>query len=235
MILSKYTTQLRYIIESIAGMEKSIDYGTAVFSAMLESARTKIFDFSYPIFDENYKSVLETKILKHYFTMEIGFEVYGLFHLKLDTKLNEIMPYYNKLYNSAQLEFNPFDEINLEKQYVKNGTSNNELNESTNVTDNGSEASTSLYSDTPQGGIDGIESGHYLTNATKNNSTNSNNTSGTTESVNTLTNTDEYVETIKGKNSSASYSKLLNEYRETLINIDMMIINELSDLFMNLW
>lgn len=47
--------------------------------------------------------------------------------------------------------------------------------------------------------------------------------------------TDEYIDHIVGKQGVGSYSKYLKEFRETFLNIDMMIINELSDLFMNLW
>ena len=31
------------------------------------------------------------------------------------------------------------------------------------------------------------------------------------------------------------YSEMLNEFRSTFLNVDMMVINELNDLFMNLW
>lgn len=46
---------------------------------------------------------------------------------------------------------------------------------------------------------------------------------------------DNYIENLKGNNGSKSYSELLMEYRNTLINIDMMIIDELADLFMGVW
>ena len=38
-----------------------------------------------------------------------------------------------------------------------------------------------------------------------------------------------------GKTGGTSYSRLLAEYRETFLNIDMLIIEDLSDLFMQLW
>ena len=48
------------------------------------------------------------------------------------------------------------------------------------------------------------------------------------------TSLDDYLEHVKGKNG-VSYSSMLNEFRTTFLNIDMQVINELSDLFMNLW
>ena len=43
------------------------------------------------------------------------------------------------------------------------------------------------------------------------------------------------TENVVGKQGTESFSKLLNEYRDTFINIDMQVINEFSDLFFGLW
>ena len=51
------------------------------------------FDFkmnNYPIFDENYRTTLNEKILNHYYEDEIGFETASLFRFYLNNKLNEI-------------------------------------------------------------------------------------------------------------------------------------------------
>ena len=84
--MSKYTTELRYLIEN------NFDIGLK----------------TYPIFDENYREVLNTKIINHYFFREIGMETAELFKRYLNTTMCEIMPYYNQLYKSELLEFNPF-------------------------------------------------------------------------------------------------------------------------------
>lgn len=104
--MSKYTTELRYILEDLAGLDQSEGYNS--INTVINNSRAKLFDFDYPIFDTAYKPVLETKILKHFYTREIGAETLGLFKLYLDSKMNEIMPYYNQLYNSQLLEFDPF-------------------------------------------------------------------------------------------------------------------------------
>lgn len=283
--VSKYTTEVRYICESMAGLNQSEGY-MSVYD-IIEKSIPKIFDFNFPIFDENYRGVLERKILKHYYTREIGLETYGLWKLKLDTKLNEIMDYYNQLYKSALLEFNPFYDTDLTRKRVVDTTGTNTSNTSkTNRSDtdvtmdktvsvdgtNSTEYSDTdasnnnvnrknLYSDTPQGAIDELEANRYLTNATidnnvenlsrKSNGEGSNKIDSTEEqSGNTRTevsgnenenyqsnikNLENYIEEVKGKAGGSNYSKLLKEFRETFLNIDMMIINELSDLFMNLW
>lgn len=347
--MSKYTTEVRFICENQSGLSESKGYKTA--PKIIKESAPRIFDFDFPIFDEEYRLPLEIKILKHYYTREIGAETVGLWQLWLDRRMNEIMPYYNQLYLSALKEFNPFYDVDVTTDSKRNinhdeqGTSTNKQdssgtgsgtanttrtddlhNESTrtddlhnastrvddlrdsrstaheNSTDETHEdhstgsSSTStyvLYSDTPQNMLSGVEEQNYLTNATKTtvesseksdtngksngNSSGTETTSGTntgtvtstgsetgtvkdvgsnTGTVNTATdtssktnetvnsdgnttrkydNTDDYLEHVKGKRGSASYSSLLMEYRKTFLNIDMMIIEELSDLFMNVW
>ena len=64
---------------------------------------------------------------------------------------------------------------------------------------------------------------------------NSKNTTRNENFTKSFTNTDEYTEHHFGKQPGASFSKMLSEFRETFMNIDMMVIDNLSDLFMNVW
>ena len=84
--MSKYTTELRYIIESGYELKALKDY---------------------PIFDENYRQVLNKYILNHFWMREIGAETVGEFDLFLGNTLNEIMPYYNGLFKMAMSEIDP--------------------------------------------------------------------------------------------------------------------------------
>ena len=242
--MSKYTTELRFICESKAGLSDSVGFNQ--IDDVISNSWNKIFD-NFPIFDESYRSVLCSKILKHYYTREISAETVGLWQLWLNTRMGEIMPYYNKLYESALIEFDPFKDTNYSRNHggtftgdtVRNGRS--EIDVDNSVTSNGTSNSKNLFSDTPQGAITNIENESYLTNATliKDTDTNTTNTDGNSTTQNTettgITNTDNWIETIVGKQSTVSYSKLLQEFRDTFLNIDVMIINDLSDLFMNLW
>ena len=242
--MSKYTTEVRFICESKAGLSDSVGFNQ--IDDVISNSWNKIFD-NFPIFDESYRSVLCSKILKHYYTREISAETVGLWQLWLNTRMGEIMPYYNKLYESALLEFDPFKDTNYTRNHggtftgdtVRNGRS--EIDVDNSVTSNGTSNSKNLFSDTPQGAITNIENESYLTNATliKDTDTNTTNTDGNSTTQNTettgITNTDNWIETIVGKQSTVSYSKLLQEFRDTFLNIDVMIINDLSDLFMNLW
>lgn len=239
--MSKYTTEVRYICEHAAGLKDSVGYND--IDTVITAACPVVFDFDFPIFDADYKTVLEKKILLHFYTREIGYETVGLWKLKLKTKLNEIMPYYNKLYETAVLEYNPFYNVSLNREHTlkRNEQRSGESNTDTSgtVTDENEGLTWQKFSDTPQGGITGLDTDTYLTNATKstNNSTNEQttdqNVTNTTES--NLDSLDAYIEHVSGANGSMSLSKLLKEFRETLINVDLMIIDELRPLFFNLW
>lgn len=101
--MSKYTTDLRWLIES--GYNLGLK--------------------TYPIFEESYRSTLNQKILSHYKFREIGFETAGLFKDRLNEKMELIMPYYNQLYKSALLEFNPLTNSKMQE------TTENKKNENT--------------------------------------------------------------------------------------------------------
>lgn len=319
--MSTYTTELRYILESYAGLDSSTEYPSV--DTVISKARKKLFSFNYPIFDEKYREHLESLICLHFYRREIGFETVGLFKLYLERKMREIMPFYNQLYKSELLEFNPFYDVDLTRDHqLKHNAEENSTNESYNKTNsnenfdnstavkssdntnqgisardeskssskNNSSAKNSTsansssnnkqrYSDTPQGSISDLEKDKYLTNATINDAsvkdissaTSSDEATGSDESTNThtsntgtenkheetnnstytKTNTssnnltdnanknsnslDDYLEHVKGKQGSTSYASLLKEYRETFLNIDLQVIDELNTLFMLLW
>lgn len=274
--MSKYTTEVRFICESALGMEESAGYDSV--NNIISRAIPKVINFDFPMFDEAYRNVLLKKILKHYYTREIGFETVGLWKLKLDTKLNEIMPYYNKLYLSELLEFNPLytsdltrtkeigrtnektddEKIEDNTTNINNGSTSSETESHNTSSGEGTNSNTNwdLYSDTPQGAVTNLENQSYLTNARKvTDSANSSseaeadsNSSGTVTTHDETNNqyernrdfksmgnsTEDYLERVVGY-SNKNASELLLKYRETFLNIDMMIINELESLFMQLW
>ena len=253
--MSKYTSEIRFICESKIGLSSSLGYNSV--NDIVKQAAPIIFNFDFPIFDENYRQVLCRKILKHYYTREIAHETVGRWKLALNAKLNEIMPYYNQLYKSELLEFNPFYDVDLTRSREGSGTSNRTSNNtetnsgtSKNVSSGSGTSNTDTlnrFSDTPQNSMDtqGIADSVPLTTVTK---VNEDNTT-TNESTDTLTrddsktengteninNTDKYIETVKGKQGTENYSSLLKKFRETFLNIDMMIIEDCSDCFFTLW
>lgn len=234
--MSKYTTQVRFICESKAGLPESLEEPNV--DDVLDKSWFKIFD-DFPIYDEIYRPLLCKKILKHYYTNEICAESVGLWLLWLNTTMQEIMPLYNQFYNSCLLEFNPLYDVNkTTTRKGSNKTDSTQNNNTINSGDNTANTSTiSKHSDTPQGGVEGLEQGNYMTNATINSGNNAttynDNTNSTISGV--VNSFDDYVETVFGKQGSENYSDMLTKFRSTFINVDMLIIDELSSLFMTLW
>lgn len=361
--MSKYTTEVRFICENAAGLTESsgfsaiedkVEDGT-IIPGILSRSIEKVFDFDFPIFDETYRPVLEKKILRHYYTREISEETVGLWKLRLCDRLNIIMPFYNQMYNSELIKFNPLYDVNLTRTHSgkkdneerseinstdinttktniereEDTTQNNEVvNASNSVNDvsgvvniensndsvvsqtgktDGQTATNDAtvqhdeqerwdkYADTPQGAVTGLANDTYLTNArhitdardntvnatgatnvtqnTVNNEIGKENGNeerrsseeaksatqetgksestanitgsessngvrtgvGKSEGKNVVSGTDSYVENVMGKQGVVSYSKMLMEFRQTFLNIDNMVIEELSDLFFGLW
>ena len=107
----------------------------------------------YPIFDENYREVLNNKIFNHFKFREIGFETAELFKHFLNTTMNEIMPFYNKLYNSKVAEYNPFYNKIINENYQRTTDGTSENRGTSNSNSNGSSNGDNIYSDTPQSGL----------------------------------------------------------------------------------
>lgn len=233
--MSRYTIELRYLIEG------NYDLGLK----------------DYPIFDELYREQLNNKIIQHYYFREIGFETEALFKNRLNQKMKEIMPYYNQMYESSKLKIDPLSTIDLKEVFSRiskttgegtsstSGTGNNTNNfNSTDTTDYGK---ISKFSDIAQAQTtpNEILNDKYLTSATVDDGQDKNTNTGTntsqTESTTSGTSTDkrnldeDTTLTRKGNNGTASESELLNMYRETFLNIDMMIIDDLDELFLGIW
>lgn len=241
--MSKYTTEVRYICEMKSGftVDEMADYTP---DEIIAAAREHIFDFTYPIYADTHKAELETKILKHYYTREIGAETVGLWKLWLNEKLNLIMPKYNLLYEAeaetlekALYNIDVTKEINREDDFTR--TDNLRDSSDTTRTDNLTATTKDRYSDTPQGTITNVDNDSYLTdyrNVTDTN-TGTQRNAGTVDHTGTQRNagSQDTTETETGYRGAKLYFEVMSDYADKILNIDMMIVNDLSDLFIKLW
>ena len=305
--MSSYTTQLRYICESLTGHTESVGYNDT--KAVITAAVPLVFDFDFPIFDENHRNTLCSKIIAHYYNDEIAYETVGLFKFNLRTKMNEIMPYYNTLYTFAEKAFkeNIMNTKNLTKtaeahtvtkdsRNAKTDTIVNSSASSTTTNDlasekytkNGSEQGTTKNgsdktvsstqvndithtSDTPMGALTDLTTGKYMTSGTVNKGTTTGENTVTTSETGKITkteiggetttntgtvtvddtdksntttkNTDSNIgkadtdtsETVTGYDGTRIPAELFGAFREKLVDIDLLIINELQELFISIW
>ena len=203
--MSKYTTELRYIIESGYELKALKDY---------------------PIFDENYRQILNKYILNHFWMREIGAETVGEFDLFLGNTLNEIMPYYNGLFKMAMSEIDPLTNYKY-KEVMDREDKNNSISSNTNS------ANSKIVDSTPADGLvnmNAIEQNLYASSAQL--SANDNHNVG---NVSSKSETD-YVKTISGY-TGVSVGKLYDEYRRYVVSVVRLLMNDkdLNQCFMGVY
>lgn len=196
----------------------------AKYTITIKTLKKNNFDFglnTYPIFDEKYRKTLNDNILNFYYENEIGFETAELFKFYLNNKMMLIMPYYNNLYNTQKEVLNNLlGNVNLTEE-LKRDVSNDS-------TSNSNSTNKSVFQDTPQGELvnQDINNFKYATTMNLNGINDTSNVNGNTNET--------YIKTIIGNNGGKYNIELLNEVKNNLMNIDMLIINDLQDLFMGL-
>lgn len=201
----------------------------------------------YPLFDESYRVTLNGKIVDHYWNREIGRETVDDFQRALRMTLNEVMPYWNQLYKSEQLEFDPLKTVDLRtigsaiNHNARAGTTTADAdttsgNTSTNTA---TAASRAVQSETPQAMLSGSKD--YASSAADSNSQTSSGSTDTATATSSQTGT-ESVQDDGTQSTDSSVtgfqaipSDLLMRYRESLLNIDRAILAELEPLFMGIW
>lgn len=202
--MSKYTTQVRNICENI---RHNLTATQADIEEIIEVSYPIIFNFKLPLDDAVHSKELCKKILRHYYTREIGRETVGEWKLRMRIKLLEILPYYNVLYSQKIENTNIHNQVELYKEYERKSS--------------GSSQNDDLYSETPQGGLTGLSDMEYLTTA---NRQIQNGESG-----------EKYNEIYRGLDGSKSIVELYKELQDYYKDIDLLIIEELEPLFLQIW
>lgn len=224
--MASFTLELHEVIEFTGGVA-DVDPTTGIRKLVGGNIGLS----HYPIFDEAYRDRLTGKIVDHYWNREIGTETIDQFQLHMRRHMNEIMPYYNSLYASEKIQFDPLATVDLrtltDAQSVQDVTTEGETGA---VSENKAE-SRSVQSETPQNMLAGNKD--YATAAADVHSKQNADTTGTenTQSNSTTDNTSDTRMT--GYQGIAS--ELLMRYRESLIQIDRMIISDLNQNFMLVW
>lgn len=275
--MAVYTTQVRTIVESYTEQKRM---GASAIDQMVAEAVPFIFSDTWSTYNAEHKTELCSKILEHFYFREIGYETVGLWKFALNRKLNEIMPKYNKMYEIVEKAYiNPLNAYDMTEEENANqnenattdaqgnsknttsmkggSTSTSEGNSKADSTSSSTAEAWQKYNDTPQGGLQGLDTDAYLTNATKNVS----DTDGTTSNTSTSSTSAEsdshsnsetetssnqsskgVIERLMdrtrhthGINGSKSYAELAKQAMQMYINVDMEIIKELEPLFIQLW
>lgn len=185
-----------------------------------------IWDFDYPSFYQGEeKTAFEQKVIDHYALRQIGMETPGRWLHYFRSRIREIMPYYIQLYKSVELmekQEDPLESYHLTETYESK-------TKSSGTSETGSETGSEkveMFSNTPQGEISNLDK--YLTEATKNDGKVTDKTNATSTGDSDTS----YTMTRRGNIGVQPLGQEIKIYRDSLINVDMMIIDELKDLFL---
>lgn len=191
---------------------------------LAKEGRTTIFDFDYPLSDKVNKEEFEEMILNHFLMRRLGYETYTSWHIAFENKIKEIMPMYNKIFDSFDGWdiLNSGEEITRTTQTIGNDTTNSSSNINVNTT------SDVRSSDTPQNELSDVRDGKYVTDYSYDQGTS--NTSGTSNA--TTNNNQNVTENIK--RTPLDKINIYKQYIEDLKSIYSMIYKDLDCLFYQL-
>lgn len=217
------TKTVKQICEEATGMTAGEGHS---WQEVIHQATPYIFDFQFPLHDPDHKEALEALILKKYFFREICCEDVEEWKLRLDEKLNEVMPYFNRMYESLDYLVDIMDDVDykrvFDEQNMRSGKENTASTQSvkSNSQSVGNSRSTNTdssegeaigrFSDTPQGQLSGLMNDTYLTNAQRNTEekTNTSESAGTSASQNSgASDTTGTFDTDKQENGLRKYNE----------------------------
>lgn len=221
---------------------------TVELGELIESG-FKLWDFEYPSYYQGeQKTAFEQKVIDHYRFRQIGQETPGRFKHMFRTRVRELMPYYIQLYKFQEkvdeIE-DPLESYNLTESYEQQRTGSGSVTGSstdTSTSESDRESATTgtrRFSNTPQGGVSELDA--YLTEATKEDGTESEATTGKVNSTgSSSTNTQDtesnsYTLTRRGNIGVQPLGGEIRDIRQSFINIDLMFIEDLNDLFLKLY
>lgn len=184
-------------------------------------SKIDIFTEDYPFYNDEYRKIFEDKFIRHFYFREIGVETIDRFLFNLNTKLIEIMPKYEHLYRTTTFIYDPILNYDVKESITREvvGENSSTLNSSNNgvnkafdtpiTKNNNYKNSPSFISEND----DNVNTSGKGTN--KSNEVNTRRTSG---NIGVMTTQD-----------------LIMKERQIIINIDMMILEECEDLFMQVY
>lgn len=252
---AKYTVVLRDLLND-AGARPLIDKAMSKYPLYSKTSKEECCPSYIPTRDELNKSILD-----FYKWREIAFDTPGRFIDELEMSLNEIMPYYNQLFFSADQDFNIIFNVDyvktLDRDRDSTSTSESEATSSDSRTASGSSTGTTegdskhVKATTPGDAIktpaSNIEAVNYADevnwdktggmSTTDNESTESGQSTSNGSSSGTGKEKEKITETTKGNFGVVSAQDLVLKYRETILNIKQMLINDerIAELFMQVY
>lgn len=220
---------------------------TLELNYLLGSSNFELFDFDYDFYEPQLKEQFEQKFKDYYFFNEIGFETIARFKHFLRTRLNTIAPYYRQLYEtelkSKDINFllNKDLRESFVREIIKEGSQEDTINGTSSSKGSAKLLTENEYkeSNLDNGIADLTDDKITNVNSTKDNNSQDTTQDSKSNTVVTKNNDDKESEKTElisqGNIGITSSAELLRDWRQVLLNIDMLIIDECRDLFMQIF
>ena len=189
-------------------------------SKLAENGRELFFNFEYPLTENISRATFETMILNHFLMRRIGYDTVTAFRIALEVKINEIMPKYNKLFDSM-IGWDLFRDGELTERSVENV--NNTIASASGSTNNISDR---RYAELPQSELSNLRDGSYVTDYNYDTDT-----ASTTNNSNSTDN-GELHETVNKSNMDKT--NLYKVFSTEINNVYTLIFKDLEPLFYGL-
>lgn len=194
---------------------------------LMNNPFTQPFKFDYDFYTDDLimKKDFEQKFINHYYFHEIGAETFERWQHMLKSRLNLKMPYYKQLYES-ELESKKLNFMlnkDLKETFIREVNEESQSNSQSTGTGTFKESS--------------LNDGVAVVNLNEGNQTteNMNTSSGDVSSEGTNKQQEKTELISQGNIGVTSTAQLLKEWREVMINLNQIIIEDCQDLFINIY
>ena len=110
---------------------------TVELRKLLQLNDFELFDFEYQFDDLKFKKQIEQSVIGYYYSYEIGTETPDEFKRRFQAKWLTFIDYYNQIYNTTLLTYNPLINYKLTEALDQLATTNNTQNSVSDSTSNG--------------------------------------------------------------------------------------------------
>lgn len=180
----------------------------------------------YPILHEEHRAILNQLIKDTYYTRQIGFDTAQAFKIKLNMRMRQIMPKYNQMYSTQEIEYDPASNVKMLETFT------HEIDNTNNTTGSRTNTDKSFSADLPNKLMtydEMLVNGVYADNSQAGQSTSADTQAGTGNTKET------YTKEQNGRSAGFTIGMEVKQLRDNIINVDMMIIEELNDLFLSIY
>lgn len=196
---------------------------------LAKQARSTVFNFNYPLDSSVDKEYFEEMILNKFLMRRIGQETFTAFQISLNVKLNEVMPKYNKLFDSLT-DWNILNDGELtERDLIDDKTTTGTVVTDVNGLNTTESRLDSRMSNLPQNRISDVENGDYMTDYQLNQGNDK--ATSKSDATNTTNMNDKIVTKETIKRTESNKIDIFTRFENEVSNIMTLLYKDLDVLF----